>query len=152
MTFGSLIIRRSYSLANRFASVQIGSLYLLLYVLKKKIMSIDHRCMRPEARRTWLAKFACVIIAKFTCVLTVLLERLKLVTKTKNVGLKARTTRWRALCSTNWARLITAFQQNRWNTTELGAKICGAELGATSAPWRSGVPAQHVPRRHSRCH
>jgi hypothetical protein len=37
--------------------------------------------------------------------------------------------------------VLIAFQQNYLNTTELGAKICGAELGATSAPRRSGVPA-----------
>jgi hypothetical protein len=35
------------------------------------------------------------------------------------------------------------------NTTELGAKICGAELGATSTPRRRVVPTQHVPRRHN---
>jgi hypothetical protein len=48
MTFGSLIIRRSYFLTNRFAFVQIGSLDLLLYVLPKKDNE-HHRCMRPEA-------------------------------------------------------------------------------------------------------
>jgi hypothetical protein len=34
--FGSLIIRQSYFLTNRFAFVQIGSVALLLYVLPKK--------------------------------------------------------------------------------------------------------------------
>jgi hypothetical protein len=35
------------------------------------------------------------------------------------------------------------------NTTKLGAKICGVELGATSTPRRRVVPTQHVPRRHN---
>jgi hypothetical protein len=35
------------------------------------------------------------------------------------------------------------------NTTELGAKICGAELGATSTPRRPGCANAAVPRRHN---
>jgi hypothetical protein len=33
-------------------------------------------------------------------------------------------------------------------TIELGVKIYGAELGATSTPRRPFVPAQHIPWRH----
>jgi hypothetical protein len=44
---------------------------------------------------------------------------------------------------------VYVFDKNVDNTTELGAKICGAELGATSTPRARGVPTQHVPRRHS---
>jgi hypothetical protein len=35
------------------------------------------------------------------------------------------------------------------NTTELGAKICGAELGATSTPRRPVCANAAVPRRHN---
>jgi hypothetical protein len=46
---------------------------------------------------------------------------------------------------------LCAYVSNKYvdNTTELGAKICGAELAATSTPRVRVVPTQHVPRRPS---
>jgi hypothetical protein len=77
-----------------------------------------------------------------------------------------QTTRLRALYSTHWARQTLciynwARRQDLWRRARchgvrlcqrskyLGAIAYGAELGATSAPRRPFVPAQHVPRRHS---